>query len=90
METDVQQYDPYKYDSPAKWPVFGYKDPFLVTVPDGVGNLMQSHTLRIPLALSRTLDLHSRAMGTSKSKWIRNAIINVLSAEQQWFDQHNK
>jgi hypothetical protein len=90
MEMNAQQYDPYKYSSRASWPVIRFKAPFLVSVPDGLADLKLSITCRVPVALDRTVEAHCRAMGVSKSEWIRNAQLHLLSVEQKWLDENAK
>lgn len=81
-------YDPYKYIK--RWPVVGYKQPFLIQLPENLKGMMKTVSFRVPAALEETIAGHCRAMGVKKSEWMRNAFLHVLSLEQQWFDEQKK
>jgi hypothetical protein len=88
MEGKTQQYVLYKDN--ANWPVIWVKAPVLVSVPVGFDKMMSSLNLRIPVPLERTLDAHCKAMGIGKSEWVRKAMQDLLSVEQQWLEEHGK
>lgn len=85
---------PYKYvmlhTLTATWPVVPIKTPFLVPVPLSYAETLTTIGLKVPVAVESTLDLHCRTMGTTKSEWVRRAILHLLAVEQEWLEQQKK
>lgn len=76
--------NPFGYDLKPTWPLVGYEKPFLVPLPEGQGRGAAGLSIRIPLDLSRTIELHCAKLGISNfSEWAREAFQLLLALEQQ-------
>jgi len=54
---------------------------------DGREDLDKPFVMRMKENLWCSIDRHCKALGVDKSKWIRQAILNQMAAEQQHFTE---
>lgn len=76
--------NPFGYAVGPTWPLVGYDKPFLVQIAEDQGRAAAALSVRIPLDLNRTVELHCAKLGVKNlSEWIREAMARQLALEQQ-------
>lgn len=79
-----QEVDPHQHVRRTEWPILPSLDPFMA---DGREDLDKPFVMRMKENLWCSIDRHCKALGVDKSKWIRQAILNQMAAEQQHFTE---
>lgn len=74
--------DPHQFVRRTEWPILPSLDPYMA---DGREDLDKPFVMRMKENLWCSIDRHCKALGVDKSKWIRQAILNQMAAEQQHF-----
>lgn len=76
--------NPFGYAVGPTWPLVGYEKPFLVPISEDQGRAAAALSVRIPLDLNRTVELHCAKLGVKNlSEWVREAMARQLALEQQ-------
>jgi hypothetical protein len=76
--------NPFGYAVGPTWPLVGYDKPFLVPTAEDQGRAAAALSIRIPLDLNRTVELHCAKLGVKNlSEWVREAMARQLALEQQ-------
>ena len=78
--------DPHQFVHRTGWPILESLNPYFA---DGRDDLDKPFIMRMKENLWLSIDRHCKALGVDKSKWIRQAILNQLAAEQQHFLNQN-
>lgn len=79
--------DPHQFVRRSEWPILPSLDPVMA---EGREDLDKPFVMRMKENLWCSIDRHCKALGVDKSKWIRQAILNQLAAEQQHFVKLSK
>lgn len=79
--------DPHAYIRRTEWPILPSFEPVMA---DGREDLDKPFVMRMKENLWCSIDRHCKALGVDKSKWIRQAILNQMAAEQQYFVRLSK
>lgn len=85
-ETPATDVDPHQFVRRTEWPILPSLDPYMA---EGRDDLDKPFVMRMKENLWCSIDRHCKALGVDKSKWIRQAILNQMAAEQQHFIEKN-
>lgn len=78
--------DPHQFVRRTEWPILPSLEPYMA---EGREDLDKPFVMRMKENLWCSIDRHCKALGVDKSKWIRQAILNQMAAEQQHFTEKN-
>ncbi len=83
----VKVIDPHTFVRRTEWPILDSLTPYMA---EGRDDLDKPFVMRMKENLWCSIDRHCKALGVDKSKWIRQAILNQMASEQQYFLNQNK